>query len=412
MKNNYEIGIIKSIFNKFPEINLLVGDVQFTPESFGIDKQNLTYGKMFFSQMKSENLKEFDRTILSVILLNYIKDNKYKKFVKSQNNNEKLTKKTFDKIRNLVLGAINTNEKEELLLYYLVINDLGKAQSMISFLENLNIKTDDHDEVLKEIIKLNKLPTLHKFSKTLQKNLFNVLKYGVNIGQLIQGECVDYSFNNINKLNEFEKMLMLSEATLDIAGVLGHINQKGSVILNQPNAENVLMAAKAIIENKQPKHIFNDFLKQKQKVLNINLDKENADVERTICRLCLMLRLNNKADVNVVINQIVKNKAKYQDLIKEFNETGYNNKFAILPYYAPAMLNNTNNFYKKQGIQNSLQKTLNVCLPYLQNEINNARSSIASVNEKNGIYTLMLRESAIKAAQNPESLITDNDFLN
>lgn len=82
--DSYELNIIANIIKTYPEITLLTGDVEFTPESFGVDNSDLTYGKLFFKNAEPNQLKEFDRTILSVLLYFYIKDNRYDKFVEQQ----------------------------------------------------------------------------------------------------------------------------------------------------------------------------------------------------------------------------------------------------------------------------------------------------------------------------------------
>ena len=106
-----------------------------------------------------------------------------------------------DKIREFMQSNFNTPEKEKLLLYYMVINDLGKSQQVIDTLKSKGIETVDHDLLLNYLLQFGMLPTLNSFSKESQESLANVLNYGINIGQYIQGECVDYSFNRVLNLS-------------------------------------------------------------------------------------------------------------------------------------------------------------------------------------------------------------------
>jgi len=399
--DSYELNIIANILKKYPEITTLVGDVEFTPESFGVDSEKPTYGKLLFKDAESNQLKEFDRTILSVLLYFYIKDNRYDKFVEQQSGDNRLTKETFNEIREFILSNFDTPEKENLLLYYVVINDLGKSQIMVDVIKNQGIETVDHDLILNYLLKYNMLPSLNKFSEESRNSLINVLNNGINMGQFIQGECVDYSFNNLQNLTTFEKMLMSAEAMLDIGGVLGHINnQNGSAVLNQPTADNFITASKILSSCENCERIFDGFLVDKANKLG--LQTQDNSIRKTITRLCLMMRLSSSNDIETVENEILENIEQYQTLIYELNQSGYNNQPAILLYYSPAMLNNACGYFKKNNSENPISDALKICLPFMQSVMINARTN--TNNQGNGIFTIMLRDVAMAVAEDPAQL--------
>lgn len=399
--DSYELNIIKDVIKKYSEIINLVGEVQFTPESYGINSERMTYGKMLFKEADVNQLKEFDRTILSVLLYFYIKDNRYDKFVEQQSGNNKLSREMFNEMRNFVLSNFDTTEKENLLLYYVVINDLGKSQKMIDILKNKEIETVNHDLVLNYLLQYNMLPSLNNFGEENRQNLINVLNNGINFGQFIQGECVDYSFNKLQNLSSFEKILMLTEAMLDIGGVLGHINnQNGSAILNQSTVDNFMTASKILSTSMESIKIFNEFLIQKANKMQIGV--ENPDVRKTITRLCLMMRLSNQNDIKIVKDEILSNLEQYRTLIYEFNQSGYDNQPAILLYYSPALLNNAYGYFKKNNSQKSIVDTLNYCLPFMQTIMQETRTNMNS--SENGVITVMLRDAAMVASEEPSQL--------
>lgn len=111
------------------------GKVEFTSEIFGTKGEVKTYGQILFKDTNPNDLKEFDRTILSVLLHHYIKD-------KGDN---RLTRDTFDRIREFITSSFDTEGKENLLLYYMVINDLGKSQKVIDILKEKGITSIEHD---------------------------------------------------------------------------------------------------------------------------------------------------------------------------------------------------------------------------------------------------------------------------
>ena len=399
--DSYELNIIKNVIKKYPEIINLVGEVQFTPESYGASSEKTTYGRILFKDADVNQLKEFDRTILSILLYFYIKDNRYDKFVEQQSGNNKLSREMFDEMRNFVLSNFNTPEKENLLLYYVVINDLGKSQSMIDILKNKGIKTVDHDLVLNYLLQYNMLPSLNDFSEENRQNLINVLNNGINFGQFIQGECVDYNFNKLHNLSSFEKILMSIEAMLDIGGVLGHINnQNGSAVLNQSTADNFMTASKILSTSMDSTKIFNEFLIQKANKMQIGA--ETPDVRKTITRICLMMRLSNQNDIKIVEDEILNNLEQYRTLIYELNQSGYNNQPAILLYYSPALFNNACGYFKKNNSQNPIADTLKCCLPFMQKIMQDTRTNMN--NSENGVITVMLRDAAMVVSEDPSQL--------
>lgn len=399
--DSYELNIIANILKNYPEITTLVGDVEFTPESFGVDSEKPTYGKLIFKDAESDQLKEFDRTILSVLLYFYIKDNRYDKFVEQQSGDNRLAKETFNELREFILSNFDTPEKENLLLYYVVINDLGKSQRMIDAIKNQGIETVDHDLILNYLLQYNMLPSLNYFSEESRKSLINVLNNGINMGQFIQGECVDYSFNKLQNLTTFEKMLMSAEAMLDIGGVLGHINnQNGSAVLNQSTADNFITASKILSSCEDCTRIFDGFLVDKAN--KIGLQTQDNNIKKAITRLCLMMRLSNPNDIKTVENEILENIEQYQTLIHELNQSGYNNQPAILLYYSPAMLNNACGYFKKNNSENPIRDALKTCLPFMQSVMLNARVNMN--NQGNGVLTIMLRDAAMAVAEDPAQL--------
>ena len=399
--DSYELNIIANILKKYPEITTLVGDVEFTPESFGVDSEKPTYGKLLFKDAESDQLKEFDRTILSVLLYFHIKDNRYDKFVEQQFGDNRLTKETFNELRKFILSNFDTPEKENLLLYYVVINDLGKSQRMVDAIKSQGIETVDHDLILNYLLQYNMLPSLNNFSEESRNSLINVLNNGINMGQFIQGECVDYSFNKLQNLTTFEKMLMSAEAMLDIGGVLGHINnQNGSAVLNQPTADNFITASKILSSCEDCTRIFDGFLVDKAN--KIGLQTQDDSIRKSITRLCLMMRLSNPNDIKTVENEILENIEQYQTLIYELNQSGYNNQPAVLLYYSPAMLNNACGYFKKNNSEYPISDALKICLPFMQSVMLSARTNMN--NQGNGILTIMLRDAAMAVAEDPAQL--------
>ncbi len=398
--DSYELNIIKRTIRKYPEIMDLVGKVHFTPESYGSKNDTITYGQYIFDNKRPEDLKEFDRTILSVLLYHYIIDNRYEKFIEAQEDDNKLTRENFDKIREFILTNFDTKEKKELLTYYIVINDLGKSQKIIDILKDKGIESVDHDLLLEYLLKFDMLPSMNKFSPHCKEMLINVLNNGLNIGQYIRGECVDYSFNKVLNLNNEERALMIGEAILDIGGVFGHFgNLKGSKLLNQSIVNNLLLATKVLSTCQDKTIIFNKFLEEKANQMNIKAS--DFKVRKAVTRICLLMGIYHQEEIDTVENEVVNNLDEYKILIEELNKSGYN-EAAILLYYAPSLLGNAKTYYKNNGSTNALVDALKVGLPFMERIMISIREKLG--NKENGIITAMLEEAAKEVVNNPECL--------
>ena len=398
---SYELGIVRGALQRYPELTELVGETVFSPESHASANEQQTFGATLFPDAAPDQLIEFDRTALSLVLLDEVFNGDYDKFTESQAGPNKLPKELFDNIGDFYRTNFDTPEKRDLLEYYIVINDIGKSQKRLAQLEEQGIEVADHDEALTELLKLGTLPTMDTLSEQDRRSLENVLTYGVNVGQLMQGESVDYDFRDLNNLSEFERNLMLGEAIIDIAGVAGATNQRGSVVLNRPTAENFLLAAGAIQRQGGSPEMYDDFLSSKAELLDIA--ETDHDTRRAITRVCLMARLNTPSDVAVVENYFAQTSGQNDSFIAEMCETGYGDKPAILPYYSPAVISNALGFYKKAGVGNPLEATLAKVIPFLQRSIDETRA-IHADQHGNGVLTLQLRDAALATAANPDEL--------
>ena len=412
--DSYELNIIKRTIRKYPEIMDLIGKVHFTPENYGAKNETITFGQYLFDDTSPEELKEFDRTVLSVLLYHYIIDNRYEKFVEAQDEDNKLTRDNFNKIREFMLTNFNTKEKKELLTYFIVINDLGKSQKIIDKLKAKGIESVDHDLLLEYLLKFDMLPSMKKFSDESKKTLINVLNNGINIGQYIRSECVDYSFNKVLNLNNEEKNLMIGEALLDIGGVYGHFgNLKGSKLLNQSTVNSLLLAIKVLSTCDDKTKLFNEFLEEKANQMNIKTS--DYKIKKAITRICLLMGIHNKEEITIVENEIVDNLNEYSLLIDELNKTGYN-ETAILLYYAPSLLGNAVKYYKNSGSHSFIVDALKTCLSFMKRIMISVREKLG--NKGTGIITVMLEKAAKEVANNPEGLddydievLNDNEVI-
>lgn len=396
-----DIEHVVDALSTYPEFSELVGETEFSPEQHGEIQQGVTFGKRLFPQATADQIKEFDRTALSLVLMHYCFDGEYDAFTASQTDDRKLGRDTFDAMQDFYQTNFDTPEKKRLLEFFIIINDLGKCQRLINLLVNRGVVVADHDEALSVLFELGEVPSMQQFSTEHQDAIKNVLKYGVNVGQLVQGECVDYSFKDLACLSNFERQLMMGEAMMDIAGVTGHANQKGSVIVNEPTAHNLLLAAQTIENFGDNQEMFDVFLQKKAEMLDITAT--NPAIKRTITRLCLMMRLDQPHDVRTVEMYIANHADSSAGFIAELHETGYGEQPAILPYYAPATFANALDYYRRNGSSSPVNDAMEAIIPFLQKSFKDTRQRVQNKSGQ-GVVTMMLRDIALVASDNPDDL--------
>lgn len=400
-------NLLIDCLDKIPEFSKLIGPAEFTPERTD-NKEAKTLGEELFPKLPKEDLIEFDRTALSIICYFDVLDGNYDKLTARQSGPNKLSKETFNELREFL--TTNFDTPSEQLLYYLIINDIGKSDLAMKNLESRDLEPTDHDEALSLMAENGMLPTLQEL--TVKRNgkdkevIERTLKDGINLAQFIQGECVPRSCDSLKNLGVEEINLMTAECLFDIGGATGHMNNKnGSVTLTESTVRNVLDARQAILNNlDKPERMMSDYLNLKSDRLLSGV--EHNELSNAAMKISMMMRMFDKDQCATVYNYL---KNTYSgDLIHELSVTGYGSERAILPYYSPALFNNTLSYLKKNSAGNLLPdpllETLTICIPYLDYKLSETRRNIT---ENSGIETLSLRESALIASQNPYKLFEE-----
>ena len=201
-----------------PELELLKGEVNATPE-----------GKMMAE-------KEYKRTKLSLDLLGWVVNNDYEKFTACQKEEEKLSKISFEKLRDFTLFGLYTDDMLYALQVYLVINDLGKIQAFVEKIKNdYGITSVDHDEILYEGLKRN--PTLSESFNSLDECYKNMILEGLkakfNMGQFIRCENLPVNLIPLKKISKNAVRFYMMHVLYDIGGAAGHVRDDGSLIITE-----------------------------------------------------------------------------------------------------------------------------------------------------------------------------------
>ena len=227
-----DVKSAEMLLKKYPELYWLTNDVNATPEGKSSNNTD-SISKFLFGKKHIE----FDRTMAGIQCLKYVLNNDYESFTQCQNDEIKLTPDNFEELRNYTLSVLKTPEDVDAMLAYTVINDLGKIKNFVSDVEGqAGIKAKDHDEALLIGLKYmpKKIPSFNRLSQKYQKEILNALEADFNLGQFVFAECLEGNLTKFKNVTPESKQLYIVHLLYDVAGVAGHINPKGSLVMTNP----------------------------------------------------------------------------------------------------------------------------------------------------------------------------------
>lgn len=326
--------------NQLPEWQLLSGeDVVATPES--------TDGQVDLDAEKK-------RTQCSLNCLSYIyeggEDN-YAKLTEVQNEAVRLTPGQFSELHDWFTDSLDTSEKFETMQYVMVIHDVGKSGRVLDQL-SVDPKSVDHDEVLIDLLndssyteqRQNLLPTFYKLSVENQKVVTDVLSTRLNYGQFLQAEAPAAALNGVPEdLDETTRSMYVMHAMLDIAGVVGHVNPNGSLILTSPTYMSMVSAGAALssTELDGATERYDAYLGYRAEQFGVDTkspDTLEAMEAKAKVRLGCMLRYASPEQFGSLNDNFKALPLPVKAILtSELNKDGVNDR-ATLPYYGPALL--------------------------------------------------------------------------
>lgn len=406
LSNLSEEEFIRGIVEGHPEMIWLTGDVQGTPDApqGGEDKSP---GEMYFPSMDKEQLKEFNRTLVGILVLRWVLLGDHAAFTACQDDSARLSGEGFGELRSYVMDLLPDEEALEAMITYMVINDITKVKSVVEdFAQRTGIRNADHDKLLRMVLEQQPgmSPSYVKLSDRYKHLILDGLKADFNIGQLIQGESVPASLNGLSGIGAESLDFYLLHALCDIGGAAGHQVQNGSAILTQQGYLGFKYAIEAIrkLATGSPVvEVYDHYLLLRSYDLETVI---NDDESRALVRLCCMLRMYQSGDVQKVKEvwrQLPSNVRVI--LIHELGRNGTDDGWAILPYYAPAMLANLLRSMYAHGHHSAFSEALQTGLLTLARLYQEARIHLRG-RTGNGVFTCMASALARMAASAPHSL--------
>ncbi len=403
----------------------LAGEVQASPETQLRDSNQPTIGHQFFPGHTDKQLVELNRTLVGVLALRWLYYDDHEAFTECQSGRHKLTRPTFNKLRDYtrsVIGDVTTETgraRYQAMETLVVINDLGKIQKIVDEVQRRSGTTDvDHDHVL--LMVLERYPELSQSFQRLPQHLQELIVRGLrtdfNVAQFLQTESVAGNLRGLEGVDQDTIDFWMLHALADIAGAAGANVQNGSATIDELTAQNFLLAADCVRDigpNNTIDDVYNAYLRGRARRYRLNIDDpEDGPVQWAHARLCCMLRVpdftesegwaRERIQVAHVGRALSRRLNDHESLIhrkiliKELKETGTGDSHAILLYYTPALLQKIVQACVRAGAQP--QDAIETALTILAKEYQQVRIARRSKAPESGVTTIMTSSIADAAA--------------
>ncbi|KAI0414237.1 hypothetical protein F5X98DRAFT_256956 [Xylaria grammica] len=203
---------------------------------------------------------EVNRTLVGLLALRWIYNNKYDAFRGARPGAVPLTRDSFNRLRGLFKTELKSDEDFIVLLTSMVVNDLGKDPQLASDYQaktGEDISALNHDLILLKAAEAGLVPSLNRLSAKHRDNILRSIRLGAefNFGQLAQAENVPVGLTALLQLRDHPRVfeLRFMEQLLDVAGACGHEDWTYAKSFNQPTFDaflNVYEATKAIVSGR------------------------------------------------------------------------------------------------------------------------------------------------------------------
>jgi hypothetical protein len=440
------VEIISTVYQRYPEMGWLTGDVNITPESsISPDPSKKTIGEQIFPGMAKESVVEFNRTAVGILNLVWVMQGDYESFTACQKSEVKLSRESFEELRRYTLSILPEVEDFRTMIIYMVINDLGKIPQFIEKVrakkigslalntvtigsalnaiaefamgkssglisgiasdlnKTLGAEDVDHDVVLVQGLQAapEQSPSFLELRGKDRGTLLTGLQARFNIGQFIQGENVPASLEGLHGTDKRGLDFYLLHALYDIAGAAGQFVQNGSAVMTEPTYQGFKLANGSInelLQGKSMTEVYDLFLEQKMGPCGLDISQPQ---QRAVARLACMLRYSNQQEVAEMQDAFASLHPNIQAILEqELNRSGVDDGFATILYYSPAVLANT-----LKSFQGDKKQALILGFTTLAQVYQEARISLKK-RPGNGVFTVMSKDLATLASQDPTKLQT------
>lgn len=395
-----DVFFLKELVHRYPEMTYLAGKAEASPEGNPILRKDALAYQVFGEKAVDSTAIEADRTFLGLLTLKWVLTDQYEKFTSLQTNPAvKLTRASFDKLRDYTRRIAGTDDDLEFCLYSLACNDLGKTHFLVEkYKEVTGSAAEDHDQLLGELIQKSPdfFPAFqHSLTAAQQESYVRGINANLNLGQFVQGENLPVNLAGMQAIDAKSRELRLVCELFDFAGVTGHVNVGGSMVMTE---ENYVAFSSAIEElTKEPlDQSYQRYIARRGQIAGLDTSTPEGFAMGRIAALSRAFSPEQGQDIQATWSALSDQQKKI--LTAELNETGLNGNKGVLIYYAPAVVANA---VKATG---SYTEGLTHALHVFSDVYEDARKNVSN-KKGNGVITVNVAEEARQASQLKQPII-------
>lgn len=324
---------------------------------------------------------EFEKTLSSLACLDLILDGtkkSYKQFITRQNSNI-LTFSNFKILHKLLYSTFSKDITKDLLEKNLIIRDLGKSLTFRKIVEETyNIKERDPHSFIKKLLytRNNLLPSYNSLSSK-QKNILlysDLFHFGHFMFLEGNPQILKPLIDNKNKIDKNILSFKFMTDIMEISGCMGHINNVGSVILNEIKFKtiNYIINAVSRFKTLNAEDIFLDYINNKALELDLEC-KNNRDL--VIVKIALLMNVTNIQDAKHLKESFSLLGINTQkNIIEEMHPLKNYTKYT--PTYIPNVFLSYKNINKQKDSKYFIQNSVKLILPLIVKILKFYRQSI------------------------------------
>ena len=372
---------VENCVQEHPEI-LWLADENVRKTEEGQASLNSPYSEQLFGQ----KFIEFDRTLMTLRCLKLIlngSDQAYQDFTAAQPKDVQLSQKSFQglhiqgqQLLKSRWGGMTELQIAQAMETALVLGDIGKSEKSRELLKPYGISAPDHDDfygeamhILSEHPQLS--PSFAKLPNEAKKLLIkvaNLAHYG-HITHL-EGDSSMFDKLRLSLVPATDPVALSFDLfihTCDVAGALGHVNNKSSLVYTEPahRAMQAMNDSVRILSDPQKTSIdaYNAYLTTRANWLG--LDPKNG-IDRVLARIGAMLRLSTPEEGVILKQAVASLSSDDRDKIIAGLDIQKGNWLGRTPTYMPAVLVNLLNNPKLGGTKEErLSQAIALGLPFI-----------------------------------------------
>jgi hypothetical protein len=411
---------VRKCVDQYPEI-LWLADAKVRKTEEGVATLQGPYSEQLFGQ----KYIEFDRTIMTLRSLQLIldgSDKAYQEFTEAQPKDTKLSRASFENLHLQGVSILKSKyqgmselEMIQAMEASLVLGDIGKSEKARDIFRPYGANAPDHDDFHGEVMQiLQKHPKLCPTFDRLTPSTKKLLSQTANLAHYGHMTHIEGGPGMFSKLREGgvagSSPVALSfdffVHTCDVAGALGHVNNRSSLVYTEPShlaMQGVANACKVLADSQKTEmDAYNAYLAIRANWLGLNVQDRT---DRALTRMGAMLRLFTHEDGLILKQAVLKLEPETRAKIIAQLDIQEGEELRRTPTYMPAVLVNlANNPQLGASREERISQAVVLGLPFLSRVLEAHKQALAE-NRANSDIPLNFNKAAGVAKQSPTALL-------